>query len=207
MISWLIGSNTKGDDVISNIFYYTVTNNNKQVIKLLDEHKMDLNNKEYRDEYSNTLLHILANGKNVSLAKHLILHGLRKDHENVFNEKAVDIALKNNNLEMVRILTDIVQDPQLLERVKALEVQNETLCDTIEQSEIDLEKVHEELEKAHEEIKSNKRKRCDNCDENVRECKRLKTDNDELTKVNKKLTKDNGELQTTVNNLRESFKK
>jgi len=159
-----------------------------------------LNSREARDKYNNTLLHILAHGNNVTLAKYMILHGLRKDHVNLFNEKAVDIAFKSRTIEMVRVLTDIVQDPQLVERIESLEATMDILYDAIEEATTD-------LGIANEEIKTLKRKRCDKSDTNERECKRLKTDNDKLTKDNVKLTKDNGDLQTTVDNLRELFKK
>lgn len=200
MFEWLFGTDKTEEDIINNIFYYTLTNNNKQVIKLINDYNIDLNNKKYRDSYNNTLLHILANGNNIELTKNLILCGLQRDHVNVYDDRAVDIALKNNNLEMVRVLTDIEQDPQLLERIANLEVQRQTLYATIE-------KTGTDLVEANTEIKNLKRKRCDQCDVNTRECKRLKTENDGLLKTNEKLTKDNGDLQTTVTNLKTSFKK
>jgi len=200
VLSWLFGSNTSNDDVINNIFYYTINNNNKQVIKLLSENKIDLNDKRCKDTYNNTLLHILANGHNLVLAEYLILYGLRRDHANSFGEKAVDIALKNNNLAMVRILTDIVQDSRLVERIENLETQRKGLYVRIEKTEI-------ELGKAHVEVRNLKRKRCDQCEVHEREVKRLKTNNDQLVQTNEKLKKDNGDLQTTVTNLRASFKK
>ena len=201
MFSWLSDSkDNKADETISNLFYYAVTNNNKQMTKLMNESNIDLNSDKCKDRYSNTLLHIVANGNNVALARSLILCGLRKDHSNSFGERAVDIALKNNNLEMVRVLTDMVQNPQLLERIAHLESQTVTLRSTIQQSETN-------LEKAKDEIKTLKRKRCDDCDVNTRECKKLKTENEVLVKKNETLTKDNGDLQTTIKNLRQSFKK
>ena len=190
MFSWLFSSNTTDADIINNIFYYAINNNNDQVINLLNEHKIDLNSKACKDRYNNTLLHILANGKNIILANHLILCGLRKDCVNVFNEKAVDIALKNNNLAMVRLLSDIEQDPKLLIRIENLENQRNELCDKVE--------------KANEEIINLKKRKlsevCKDCEDNLREVKRLKTHNDELIK-------DNKDLQTTVKNLRQQFKK
>lgn len=200
VFSWLFGSNTNNDDVINNIFYYTINNNNRQVIKLLSDNKIDLNDKRCKDTYQNTLLHILASGNNLVLAEYLILYGLRRDHANVYGEKAVDIALKNNNLAMVRILTDIVQDPKLLARIENLEDQRKGLY-------VRIEKTETELGKAHEEVRNLKRKRCDDCEVNIREVKRLKTNNDQLGQINEKLKKDNGDLQTTVTNLRASFKK
>ncbi|ARF12050.1 hypothetical protein Klosneuvirus_3_185 [Klosneuvirus KNV1] len=201
MFSWLFGSNDTEDDVINNIFYYTIHNNNTMVIKLLDDHKnIDLNDKRCKDKYNNTLLHILANSQNATLVRHLIIQGLRRDHVNVFGEKAINIALKNNNLTMVRVLSDIEQDPELIQRIEGLEVQRKTLYERIEKTET-------ALGTANEEIKTLKRKRCDQCDVNVRENKRLKAENDVLGKTNEKLTKDNSDLQTTVTNLRATFKK
>ena len=193
MFSWIFGFDKDNNETISNLFHYTLTNNNKQTIKLITEYKIDLNSKECKDKYNNTLLHILANGNNITLARQLILQGLRRDHVNIFNEKAVDIALKNNNLAMVRVLTDIVQDSKLLERITSLEVQKKVL--------------DVKIGKANEEIETLKRKRCDKCDINERECKRLKIENNELVKTNENLTKDNIDLQTTIHNLRQSFKK
>lgn len=161
---------------------------------------IDLNDKRCKDKYNNTLLHILANSQNVTLVRHLIIQGLRRDHVNVFGEKAINIALKNNNLTMVRVLSDIEQDPELVQRIEGLEVQRKTLYERIEKTET-------ALGTANEEIKTLKRKRCDQCDVNVRENKRLKTENDVLGKANEKLTKDNGDLQMTVTNLRATFKK
>lgn len=200
MFSWLFGSNNEENDVIKNIFYYTITNNTNQVIKLLNEHKVDLNDKKCRDICNNTLLHILANGDNMKLTEHLLNYGLRTDHVNLFNEKAIDIALKNKNLTMVKLLSNIVQDHQLIKKINGLESQQKVLYDRIEKSE-------NNLVKAQEEIRTLKRKRCDQCEENTRECKRLKTENDALVKTNQELTKDNGDLQTTITNLRASFKK
>ena len=200
MFEWLFGSNKTEEDIINNIFYFTLINNNTQVIKLINDYDIDLNNKNCRDNYSNTLLHIVANSNNIELANELILYGLLRDHLNVYGEKAVDIAFKNGKLAMVRVLTDIQQDPQLLERITNLEIQRQTMYAKIEKTET-------ELVQAHNEIKTLKRKRCDECDVNTRECKKLKTENAVLTKTNEQLTKDNSDLQTTVNNLRTSFKK
>lgn len=198
MFNWLFGSNESESDVINNIFHHTLKGNNAQLTRLLTDYKIDPN--ICKDEYNNTPLHILANSNNVALAETFLFYGLKKDHVNVFGEKAVDIALKNNKLEMVKVLSDIVQDTKLVKRIEGLEAQAKTLYTRIQVSE-------NNLTKANEEIKTLKRKRCDQCDVNVRECKRLKTDNDALTKTNEKLTKDNGDLQVTITNLRTSFKK
>jgi len=201
MFSWLFGSNDTEDDVINNIFYYTIHNNNVMVIKLLDDHtNIDLNDKKCKDKYNNTLLHILANTQNVTLVRQLLAKGLRRDHVNIFGEKAINIALKNNNLTMVSVLSNIEPDHELIQRVEGLESQQKTLY-------VRIEKTESALGTATEENKTLKRKRCDQCDVNVRETKRLKTHNDELVKVNETLTKDNSDLKVTVTNLRASFKK
>lgn len=207
MFDWLFGSNNTDAEIINNMFYYTINNRGTQLFKLLNDNQIDPNDKKYKDYYNNTLLHVLASSSNVNLASELISYGLRRDHKNIFNERAVDIALKNNNLEMVWILTDLINDNKLVDRINGLEIHNKKLYEKIEKTEA-------ELGNTKEEIKTLKRKRCDDSDVIMRENKRLKIDNDGLIKlndglkkVNDKLTKDNGDLQTTVNNLRESFKK
>lgn len=199
MFSWLFGTNKDEATIIEHVFYYTMHNSEIHAMKLIKQHELDLNNKKCKDKYGNTLLHIVARSDNINFARQLILYGLRKDHVNVFNEVAVDIAFNYNNITMIKILTDIVQDRELLNRITALEANKITLLQTLEQSE-------KTLIGAQEEIKTLKRKRCDNCEVNVRECKRLKTQNDELVKTTEQLTKDNSELKTTTENLRGAFK-
>ncbi len=183
------------NQAINNMFYYTSRNSNAKVCNIINEYEFNLNNYECKDEYDNTLLHIVANSRNVRLAKQLILLGCQKYHKNVYGEKPVDIALKNNNLDMIKVLMDLEPDEYLLERIAALEKEREDLT-------IDLTKVQEELE-----VVSRKRKACEECVVKDRDLKRMRTVNNKLTNNNEKLTKDNADLQKTVDNLRESFKR
>lgn len=181
------------NQAINEMFYCTSRNSNTKVCNLVKEYQFNLNSNECKDEYDNTLLHIVANGRNVRLAKQLIILGAQKYHKNVYGDKAVDIALKNNNLDMIKVLVDLEVDEYLQERIKALEKEREDLT-------IDLTNVKEELD-------SHKRKRCNECIVKERENKKMRTVNNKLTENNEKLVKNNSDLEKTVNNLRNSFKK
>ncbi len=182
---------------LNELFYCTSRNFNTKVCNLVKEYQFNLNSSECKDEYNNTLLHIVANSRNVRLAKQLIILGAQKYHMNVFEEKPVDIALKNNNLDMIKVLVDLEPDKYLLERIEALEAEREEL----------IVQLDEAISREEEELVSRKRKRCEECVIKERENKKLRTVNNKLTENNEKLTKDNVDLKKTVDNLRESFKK
>lgn len=193
MFPW---SNTTKEEernlAVHNMFYYT-SRNSMKVCTLIKKYEFNLNSSECKDEYDNTLLHIVANSRNIKLAKQLILLGCQKHHTNLYGEKPVDIALKNNNLDMIKVLVDLEVDSFLQERIEALEKEREALL-------IDLTTVQEELN-------TRKRKACDDCAVKERDLKKMRTDYDNLTKTNNKLSTDNTDLKKTVDNLRESFKR
>jgi ankyrin repeat protein len=181
------------EQAINELFFYTARSSNTKVCNTIKKYQLNLNNDECKDEYKNTLLHLTAQGKNVRLAQQLVLLGAEKYHKNVFDEKAVDIALKNNNLDMIRVLIDYEPDEYLLERIEALEQQRENLKDKLDETEVQVNNL--------------KRKRCDECVVKERDLKKARTDNNKLTKENTNLKKDNTDLKKTVDSLRESFKK
>ena len=185
---------------IKNMFYYTNRKNNYRVNEIIHKHEnsraFDLNSRECRDEYDNSLLHVAVSSKNYELTKQLILLGLNKLHKNTFSETPNDIAIKNHDIQMIKILENLECDEYLLARIDNLETVNVKLNDDVLELTTKNVLLSEDLASTKRSLKRQR----DECTTHIKSIKKLKSDND-------KLKKDNTDLQNTVNTLRDSFKK
>jgi ankyrin repeat protein len=167
----------KRRDDIKKMFKFASTKNNRGVYAIIKQHSLDLNSDECKDDYQNSLLHIAVNSCNKPLVTQLLKLKVSTHHKNNFNEIPVDLAIKNNDLDIVRMLESNSND-----KIIQLEADNQVLTDEI----VKLTAVNSDLNTRF------KRQR-DECLEHDATIKKLKTDN--------------AELEKTVNNLRGSFKK
>lgn len=139
----------------------------------------NINNSEFTDlTTKDTLLHLAVRTKNTSFIKYLLDRGINKDVTNVLSETPLDIAIKNQNVEIIKMLVHTNVDPEY-------------------------KKLQEELET---EKRNHKRKREDYDDLQFKTVI-LESENKKLKEENTKLTKDNEELKKTVRTLTDSMKK
>ena len=182
---------------IKDMFYYANRKNNKYVYNIISGNLLDLNSNECKDEYNNSLLHIAVSSDNHDLVRKLLLIGsqsnelptalkelknlepVKKTQKNNFNELPIDIALKNRNIEMIKILESI-----------GLNTED---C-------VNLRKIISETKLNLNDTRNNLKRKRDECDEHIVTIKKLKDSNTVLTN-------DNIELRKTVTALRSSFKK
>jgi len=182
-------TNIEVKNAINDMFYHAMNQRNRSVKYIINKYKLNLNSEECFDQYGNNLLHIAARSNNYELAKDLILMGVDKNKKNNYSspETPLDIAMKNYNINMIRILEDLEGAEFLKERVGGLEKKNEGLHN-------DLAKVRDEKEiirKERDEIKrssnlSRKRVRL------------LEDDNSRLVSENRTLTNDNRTLRRNL---------
>jgi len=172
-----------------NIYGYQVRDHNARIYELIEKYKFDLNSLQCRDDYDNSLLHIATKSSNAELTKQLILLGINKHHQNSFGEKPIDIALKNNDLKIIKILENFDCDEYLQSRIDNLEFTNVKLNEDV----IRLTNKNITLSDDLSSAKLNLKRQRDDCDGHVKTIKKLK--------------KDNTDLKNTVDSLRDSFKK
>jgi ankyrin repeat protein len=78
--------------------------NNDQVLQILAKYN-NLLQKDFIDDTTNdTLLHLAARTKNIVLVKYLLSRKVNKEAINILNETALDIAIKNQSTDIVKML-------------------------------------------------------------------------------------------------------
>lgn len=82
----------------------TLNSQNLKVYNLLDENKIKPSSKNLIDDMKQNLLHIAVRTKNYVLVEYLVDNDVSQTDKNVFNETPLDIAIKNNDKEMVELL-------------------------------------------------------------------------------------------------------
>ncbi|MCJ7636383.1 MAG: ankyrin repeat domain-containing protein, partial [Nitrososphaeraceae archaeon] len=92
------------EDTRKSIISKAYSKDTNGVTYLLDSHNIDVNDSTLVDESKNTLLHLAVATKNTSLAKHLIGKKSTLNKKNSFGETPMQIALKNQDEGMVKIL-------------------------------------------------------------------------------------------------------
>ena len=142
-----------------------------------------INNSEFTDVTTkDTLLHLAVKTKNTSFVKYLLDRGINKDVTNVLSETPLDIAIKNQTVDIIKMLihtnVELTSYPEY-------------------------KKLREELET---EKRNYKRKR-DDFDNLESKTVLLESENKKLKEENIKLIKDNEELKKTVRTLTESMKR
>lgn len=169
-----------------------------KVSELINEHSFDINT-ECRDEHNNTLLHLAVKSKLHSTALYLVRRGADRNKKNSFGESPWDIAVTNQDNQMIRILLNF-QDT-----INGLKEDKTRLSKEV----LELQEERDNLVKS-----GKKRKRCEDCEVKDREIKRVKREKEDveervvrITTQVSELEKDNQTLKTTVDSLRSSFKK
>lgn len=170
-------ADVKRRDDIKKMFKFASTKNNRGIYAIIKQYSLDLNSDECRDDYQNSLLHIAVISCNKPLITQLLKLKVSTHHKNNFNEVPVDLAIKNNDIDIVRMLESSSND-----RIVQLEADNLALTNEVVK-----------LTTANSDLNIRFKRQRDECLEHDATIKKLKTDN--------------AELEKTVNALRGSFKK
>ncbi len=200
-MNFLWGSKTitidEKNQVKNDIFSAVFNGQTDRVLELLNKFNINLN--DYNDCYANNLLHIAVNAGNLELARQLIFRKINKDATNIFGHSSLDLAIKNNNKNLISLLINNGLDINFLKNENS-RLQNDILNmneinnKLLEANNQSTSKYNMLYIKWQSEINNRKRSQED-CDFYERESKRLKIDNDNFVK-------DNNVLKITVNNLR-----
>lgn len=114
---------------IKKMFKFASIKNNGGVNMLIKYYELDINSPECMDDYQNSLLHIAVATSNKSLITQLLKLGINLEHKNNFNELPIDIAIKNNDLDIIRLLEEKSNNmiTQLEDEIKKLNQSNNEL--------------------------------------------------------------------------------
>lgn len=208
MFNWLFGGKNNGsrdNNLLSLLFHFTLNKDTKRVKQLIEDNKIndlfdkkyrdDIFDYKYRDDYGNTLLHIAVKTYNVDLTRYLILKGIDTEAINFFGERAIDIAKKNNNVELIQILSDIIVDKELKKKIDNLELDKRNY-------QADLTQTKVKLNEANNQIKTLKRKRNENIQVVEKENKRLKTEKSSLSQRISSLEKNNSLIKENFRKIK-----
>jgi hypothetical protein len=99
IIDIMFGSN-KNAEIIKATYHAQ----NLKVYNLLDENNIKPSSKNLVDEMKQNLLHIAVRGRNYVLVEYFVDNDVSQTDKNIFNETPLDIAIKNNDKEMVELL-------------------------------------------------------------------------------------------------------
>ena len=181
-------------EVVRSMFYYATKCVNVYVYNYKKDEAFDLDSNECKDEYGNSLLHIAVSSNNIELVAHLVEINMRKDHKNNFGETPVDIALKNRNLNIIKILE--CDGPSGVPVSKSIKATKAKLV----RDNAELTKRNSDLSAINDGLKGSLKRKQTECDEHIGTIKKLRADNNGLKT-------DNSDLKATVDALRDSFKK
>lgn len=152
----------------------------------INQNSFSINN-DCLDENRNTLLHLAVIYKQYGVATYLVKNGADCTKVNSFSDSSWNIALKNHDTKMIRILLRI---DDVNERISNL---------------------NREIDQLRADKNNNKKRKCNECDFKTQEVKRIRKEKDtvinDLNTNIKKLRTDNADLRTTVESLRTSFQK
>lgn len=192
----------------------TIKNNDRFTFtSLITTHKLSTND-IVLDPYNNNLLHISVLHKSYNIVQYLINTNFNVLRTNQFNETPIDIALKNHDEKMMRILVDnnkyetenksLKEDNTYLknenkrldDKIKNLECNNTKLLDSNKTLTQKNNYLYLQLENEKNFNITHKRKFSD-----------LESENTKLKNENKSLKDDNELLQKTVKTLKDLAKK
>ena len=75
-----------------------------ELMKIINENKIDINDIEITDRYNNSLLHIAVRKSNTNMVQALILLNGDIHKKNYFYESPLDIAIQRNDTKMIIML-------------------------------------------------------------------------------------------------------
>jgi ankyrin repeat protein len=227
------GNDKERKNAIKSMFRHAMNHNNRSVKYIVDKYKLNLNSEECWDQYGNNLLHIAVRSNNYELVKDLILIDIDRNKKNNYAtpETPFDIAMKNYNETMVKLLSDTGDSEFLKERIESLKVIIDDLTNDLESVKVKYESLKLELERVKRTPSSSKKRiikletenriltdknrsltiKNSNLTSDLREtCRNLKRkseDCEELGRTVKKQKKDITDLRKIVDTLRDSIKK
>ncbi len=180
----------------------TIASNTNLVLQLLENGNFNPSDKLFMNKTKDSLLHLATRTKNYELAEFLIENNVEQT-TNIFGETPANIAMKNCDNKMAKLLLENNRINELKQNNKDLKCDNE--LKTIALQKMTAKSLNFQENNGVLEL-SNKRLREDN-DKNERVFKKLKTDHEDLTVKHQLLVKDNDTLKITYTNLRDSLKK
>lgn len=191
------------EDTKLSLFAAARKSNTTYVMKTIKEKNINVSDWSLIDDYEQTLLHIAVKTKNYTLAQELMDMKMSPIKKNMFEETPMDIALRNNDIKMIILLSGN-------ENAAFLKAENGRLLGTInDQKEliVSMTNINTEVTKKNSllhmeldtERKSLKRKR--------NEYETVLNDNIRLVSENKRLKVDNETLQKTIGTLSNSMRK
>jgi ankyrin repeat protein len=173
----------------------TIKNNDLYAFKsVIQTNNINLNDTELLDPYKNSILHIATINRANNIVKYLLDKNVDQEKVNLFDETALDIAIKNNDTKLVKMLTSCDK-----EKVGYLEKENKRLDEKVKELETDKTKL----------LDTNKMLTMKNnyLQVQLNEEKQSKRKYIDLESENKKLKTDNESLQKTVRTLKDLAKK
>lgn len=194
----MFGSNKNAE-----IIQATYDCQNLKVYNLLDENNIKPSSKNLVDEMKQNLLHIAVRRKNYVLVEYLIENDVSQTDKNIFDERPLDIAIKNNDFQMVELLCGRGNSENQKKTIKKLEDK----CDDYKMNYEKVANINLDLKTQVESVtKSNKRLR--NIYNTVNN--QLQTEHATYTSALQnceKLREENKGLKTELNNLRITTKR
>lgn len=181
----------------------TIKDNDSYALSsLVSTHKIDLNDTNYLDGYQNTLLHQAVMHKADNVIDYL-MNKIDVEKQNQFGESALDLAVKNHNVKIIKKLTALTkiqedntylknENKRLDDKVKTLECNNTKLLDANKS----LTMKNNYLQIQLDTEKKGKRR-----------YETLESENKKLKTENEQLKSDNDILQKTVKTLKDFSKK
>ena len=160
MFSGFFSSQTVTNEVRETLYKNIYQKNTDKVLETLAQYN-NLLQKDFIDPLTNdTLLHLAIRTKNIALTKYLLNRDINKEVLNVFNETALDIAIKNQSTELVKI---IMRHEQIdlpnniykkeLDVEKTAHKRKREECELLYIENLDLTRKLTKLEKDNEELK------------------------------------------------------
>ncbi len=176
----------------------TIESNTNLVLQLLRNGNYNPSDKLFMNKTKDSLLHLAARTKNYGLAEFLIENNVEQT-KNIFGETPANIAMKNGDDRMAKLLLENDRINELKQINKNLKYDNEIKKIALDNMTIKVLNLNSALELSNKRLRDN--------EETDRVFKKLKTDHTQLNNDYVKLTNDHVVLQTTYDNLRSSMKK
>jgi hypothetical protein len=174
------------------------------------------------DDYSNTLLHIAVLTNNKQFVRELIHMGINKDKKNKFGKLALDMAIEQNFIEIIKIIlfdnryydqhynVILSKNKTLKNNIKILEAANDKLVTSNgkwENNNLQLNNMLTSEKRGTKRLRDDNNNYSDTIMALREDVIKRKLNNIKLINENASLINDNNILKKTVDNLRETEKK
>ena len=98
------------ETVRKDLFQKVYSHNTDQVISTINSKNINVNDSKLIDELHNTLLHAAIGTKNTRLVQYLVNNKSSQTKTNIFNETPLNIAMKNHDENLIKILLGLDND-------------------------------------------------------------------------------------------------